>query len=59
MSKEVTRYDLRVTNDGAGLYATDEPNTTPFSLSGMRWRRMPSEQGCESRSWICCSAATS
>ncbi len=27
MSKEVTRYDLRVTNDGAGLYATDEPNT--------------------------------
>lgn len=27
MSKEVTRYDLRVTDDGAGLYATDEPNT--------------------------------
>jgi hypothetical protein len=22
-----TRYDLRVTEDGAGLYATDEPNT--------------------------------
>ncbi len=22
-----TRYDLRVTDDGAGLYATDEPNT--------------------------------
>jgi hypothetical protein len=26
MSKP-TRYDLRVTGEGAGLYATDEPNT--------------------------------
>lgn len=45
MSKEVTRYDLRVTNDGAGLYATDEPNTRGMQyVSALDYRALLAER---------------